>query len=339
MKNNEETKVNYLQKIQRYWQNFSLGKKVLVGITGLLVILFLGFVVLASLNGIRYSGVGLSNSSYDNFAPSVQQRAVSGGVGQEEFSYNTAAPAPTAENFETRDYLIHLETRSLDRTCSEIETFKSQSGVLFLSSNKSTNSCYFNFKAANSEAENIIAILKAKDPKSFQEKILNIKKQLENNLNRRDILSQNLKSTEQILEEAILDYDRLQEFAVTAQDATSLATAIREKIRLIDDLKQRREQTRQEIDVLNRALADQEDRLNNTYFSVHIQELKYFDGKALANSWKREVRSFINSINNIIQELTIGLLIVVFQVFKFTLYALIAIMILRFGWRAVRKIW
>lgn len=331
-----EEKQDIFTKLKNNWQKVGLHKKVFYSIVAILIVLFIVSIGIASLNnaGIGLSSDGLSDNLPQYYQskniPSVPEK-LNSDVDSNGSSINNGN---SYGNYETRDYQVSIETNKLDVTCSNLENLKTGQGVVFLSSNKSKKSCRYNFKVANENAEPVITYLKNLKPDVFQENIQMIKKQLENNLNRKEILTKNLNSIEQILNEALIDYDNLQALAVSEKDSTALNNAIQSKIRLIDDLRGRREKAYQDIEVLNRTLADQEERLENTYFSVNVYESKYFDGEALSKSWKQAMKDFIYDGNGIVQNLTIGL----FKVILFAIQGVVYILVVVVAFRILRRI-
>lgn len=319
------------------FKGFSVGKKVAIILMSVLILLFVLAAYGAVTNQARNIGSGNLNSpmmdvgSNDSYSPS---KAVSESIPTDP----RYAIGNDAENFETKNITISFETNNLDNTCGQIGALKQKSEVIFLSAVRNDTSCYYSFKVANKESVNILSQLKALNPKEINEQIETIKKQIENSLNRRDILNQNLTSTEEILSEALTAYDNLINSATLQQNATALSTAINDKMNLIDKLKQRREQTRQEIDQLNRQLAEQTDKLEYTYFSVTVSEKVYFDSEKIADSWKYTLRNTLDTLNEIVQQLTLGLVTFIMYVLLYSLYLMIIIIVAKFGWRVVRII-
>lgn len=329
-----------IQKLINKWQALSLAKKVITG-AALLVISFL--IYLFVMANLMVSSTGLSGDSM-NYAPSVSTNMDSARLAQPssvrppitEEGYVTGSDA---EQFETRDYSAHIETNNLSNSCQTIENLKPRPEVTFLSATNGRTNCYYNFKVENVQTEAVLSIIKDLKPKDLQQNISTIKKQIENSLNQRDILNKNLTATEEILNEALTAYDNLLAMATSERNATALATAVREKIALVDQLKQRREQTRQSIDYLNQQLADQQDRLSYTYFTVSVTERKFFNTTNISDSWKREFERFVNSVNELFQQLSLGLVSFVLYTLLYSLYVIIFFVIVKVGYRVLRKIW
>jgi hypothetical protein len=304
---------------------------------------FFVLVVLAMFNSARSTSLGLSSGDMIqvpmyNGVPMGTPPMPS--VSRESSFYDDGYVAGNdAEAFETKDYTVRYETSDFDNTCTALQDLKPKPNVIFLSATLGDTNCFFSFKVANAEVETILSILKDLDPKDLSEQTNSIKKQLENSLNQKDILTQNLAATEAILNDAIAAYDSLLTTATNAQDSTALAKAVRDKIELIDQLKQRRESTRQQIEWLNRSLAEQQDRLDYAYFSVSVMKRSYFDAKEFAASWQLAVKRMINEVNQVLQKASVGLVSFVLNVALYALYLIIIMLIAKIGWRTIRRIW
>ncbi len=334
----ENNTTDPIQKLIKGWQSLTLTKK--VSLVGFLVVL--SFFVYLVLMNLMTSSTGLNGQSYDNYSypPNI-------GLGKTilpqpnpsqptEKSYTSGADA---EQFEARDYLATIETSRLTESCQKIEAMRPRPEVIFLSTTNYRTNCHYSFKVENSQTESVLSVLKDLKPKELQQNISTLKKQIENSLNQRDILDKNLLATEEILSEALVAYDNLLSLATTEGDATALATAVREKISLIDQLKQRREQTRQAIDYLNQHLVEQQDRLLYTYFNVSITERKFFNGYSIGESWKYEFEKFVTLANTLLQQLSLGLVSFILHVILYSLYVIIFLVIVKLGYRLLRKIW
>ncbi|MEZ4104636.1 MAG: hypothetical protein R3B60_05130 [Candidatus Paceibacterota bacterium] len=323
------------------WKKASLGKKLgFIGavLGGLLITIFI-FTLLVNLQNQTIGMMDEMNSVTPTYAPTPSADGMmTRGIAPYPIDDNYTS-GTDAEDFEIRDYRATIKTSNLNNTCNVIENLKPQPDVVFESANRSEHSCFYRFKTQNNKAETILGVINDLNPEELNQETRTIKKQLENNLNRRQILEENLISVEQVLEEAITSYDELTAIALSSQNASALAKSIDDKIQLIDKLKQRRESTRQQIDSLNRSIAEQQDRLQYTYFTVSIYKWKFVDGKDLIESWKRQIKETISDANQILQNMTLGLITYILFIALWAIYLLIIIVVIKYGWRLVRKIW
>jgi hypothetical protein len=108
---------------------------------------------------------------------------------------------------------------------------------------------------------------------------------------------------------------------------------------MIERLTQEKIRIDEQLDRLTRGKAEQLDRLEYTYFYVSVYENKYVDTKGLGDSWKQAVREFVYKLNQMLQDLTIGLVLFLLFIVQWLIYAVIALVIAKYGWRFVRAFW
>lgn len=266
--------------------------------------------------------------------------------GVPELSARNIAPMPpqgttgnTAEQFEVTDYNATIETRDKAETCARIADLKSLPHVIFEYSQESDRSCNYTFKVEQAKVGEILTLIKDLDPKDLHENTRTIKSQLDDFTNQTEILEKKRASIDETLQNAIKAYDEITALAVRTQDAASLAKIIDSKVQIIERLTQERININQQLDYLARAKADQMDRLDYTYFNVNIYENKFVDGENIKDSWKQAVQEFFYNINEALQNATVGLLAVVLMAIPYILYALLIVVLAKYGWRVVKKIW
>ena len=154
-----------------------------------------------------------------------------------------------------------------------------------------------------------------------------------------EILTKKLASVEKTLTDAQSAYDQVTVLATRNQDVASLAKIIESKIQLIERLTQERLNTKERIDRLNQSKAEQIDRVDYTLFSVSVYDIVIFDLKQIKNSWVYELKQFVNEFNSMIQNITVGLGTYLFQLIQIIIYLFIALFVVKYGWKAVKKIW
>ena len=244
-----------------------------------------------------------------------------------------------AEQFEVSDYNANIETRNLTGTCATVSALKARSYVVFENATESDTNCYYRFKVAHANVEEVLTVLKALDPKDLTENTYTIKSQIEDFTSETEILEKKRVSIDQTLTNALNAYDDITELAVKTQNAEALAKIIDSKIQTITRLTQERLNINEQLDRLARAKAEQLDRLDYTYFGVSIYENKYFDGEGLKDSWKATLKNFVNSVNRSLQNATVGVLGFVFIVFPYLIYLFLLIFAAKYGWKLTQYIW
>lgn len=245
----------------------------------------------------------------------------------------------TAEDYEVTDYSATIETRSREKTCAAITALKPLAYVIFESSNESDYGCNYSFKVEHAKVSEVLAMIQALDPKDLNESTYTIKRQLDDFTSETEILEKKRASIEATLASALRAYDEITVLATRSQDAASLAKIIDSKIQIIERLTQERININEQLDRLARAKTEQLDRLKYTYFSVSVYEQKFIDGESLADSWGEKVRAFVRAINGALQSATLGLLALIVGLIPYGIYAILLLLVAKYGWKLVKAIW
>ncbi len=244
-----------------------------------------------------------------------------------------------AEEFEVTEYSATIETRNRQETCNAFTELKAKTYVIFESSNAYDQGCSFSFKVAQASVPEVLTWLKALDPKYLNENTYTIKRQLDDFTSEEEILKKKLTEIDSTLSSATAAYGEVTRLATQTRDAASLAQIIQSRIQIIQQLTQERLNVNEQLDRLSRAKADQLDHLEYTYFRVDVSENKYIDTAYLGESWKQALRDVVRVINEAVQGMTVNLLALFFIVLQWSLYALILLVIAKYGWNIARKIW
>jgi hypothetical protein len=269
------------------------------------------------------------------------------GGGVASFSRSPLPPIPypggnvgdDAEDFEVTEYYATIETRALDRDCTSISNLKSKEYVVFENSNEYDKGCNYTFKVLHENVMEVLGVLENLNPKEFTESTYTIKKLLEDFSTREEILIRKQEAIEETLRSAVSAYDDITALAVRTEDVETLAKIIESKLRIIERLTQENLNISNELDILNKAKAQQLDRLEYTYFHVNIYENKYVDLENLRDSWKAAIRNFVQDINFILQDMTVNLISLLLLLVQYAIYIVIAVFVAKYGWQLVRHIW
>ena len=292
----------------------------------------------------------MASYGYDAAAPSGKMAADSyQTAGMPTLSTrNVIAPMPPAtgggtgnraEEFEVKQYYGTIETRTKTETCSTIASWKAKPYVIFESANESDRSCDYMFKVEKTRVEEVLAQVKALNPKDLSENVQSIKRQVDDFTSEVDILTKKQASIEKTLDDAVRAYDEITVLATRTQDAASLARIIESKIQIIERLTQERINVNEQLDRLARAKAEQLDRMEYTYFQLSVYENKFVDGENLKDSWKAAVREFVQDVNRIAQDLTVGLVALFFFAIQWLIYFFIVLVIVKYVWKFTKAIW
>lgn len=309
----------------------------------------LAIVVLAVLLGILRSS---------SFSMDVQRSPGFGGVGGvfPTSSYNTVGMGESAdsysprgraeesvsvdaEEFEITDYSASIESRNIEEACGVISGLKPLSHVIFESAIESDQSCHYVFKVESAHVSDVLAVIEDLNPKNLSETTRTIARVLEDFTSQRDILEQKIEAIDETLSGALAAYEEVTALASRTDNAESLARIITGRIEIIERLTSERLKLAGQMETLLRNQAEALERVDHAQFSVHITEKKYFDGEALADSWREALRTFFDKANDSLMGLTIGLVMFVLGLLPFILYAFVLIITTKYGIRFVRYIW
>ncbi|RJQ34068.1 hypothetical protein C4556_03475 [Candidatus Parcubacteria bacterium] len=285
--------------------------------------------------GVAYDSVGSSYYEESDMMQGLSSRNVS--------SIYPPSPGNTvggdAEEYEVTEYSATVETRDLEGTCSAVEELKAFDYVVFESANMYDRGCNYSFKVEHAHVEEVLAAIEALDPKDLSESIFTIKRQIDDFTSEQDILTRKLASIDETLRSATKAYDDLTVLATRAQNVESLAKIIDSRLSLIERLTQERVNINAQLERLARAKEQQLDRLVYTYFNVSVYENKFVDGENIKDSWKQAVREFVMNTNKVIQDITVNLIGLLFLILQFAIYALIVLVVAKYGWKVAKYIW
>lgn len=341
------------------WDMSKVGKTialVLIGLVAIMLVVGLLQTILFGFTGKRLGsmvapGMPMYQDAVDSYygygEGDMKTSYGGGGVGMPELSARNVFPMPgsaptvgdTAEEYEVRDYSAHIETGNLDETCGTILDLKSRDYVVFENSNTYDRGCSYTFKVKTDRVEEVLAQIKALDPKDLSENTYTIKRQIDDFTSEVDTWKNKLKTIDETLKSATSAYDQVTKIATQNGDASALAKIIDSKIQVIERLTQERLAAADQLDRFSRAKAEQLDRLDYTYFSVNVTESRYVDIESLKDSWKGAIRDFVRTINEIVQGSTITLIAFLFFLVHAALYILVVVFAAKWGWKWVKKIW
>lgn len=244
-----------------------------------------------------------------------------------------------AENFEVSEYYAYIRTNSFDKTCQEIQNLKPLKHVIFEESNFDKTSCIFTFKVEKEKTQEILKFIEKFKPKELSENIYTIKKEIEDFTTETEILQNKRESLENSLKNATESYDEITQLARENKDIENLAKVIESKIRTIERLTQELLNINSRLEYLAKTKAIKLDQLKYTKFKVSVYEFKLFDFKALKDSWYYEIQESIRSINEVLQSLSVNLVVLLLIIFQYSLYFIIILFIAKLYWKLAKKVW
>jgi len=244
-----------------------------------------------------------------------------------------------AEAFEFTSYSLSYEKSDATETCKKILDLKGRDDVIFSTSNQYDEGCYYIFKVKNESQTEIQSFLEQLDPENTSETTQTIKQVIEDYTSEEEILLASKDRIEQTLRNALTSYDEISALATQTQDTASLAVIIDSKINLIERLTQEKIRINEQLERLIRAKAEQLDRLDFTTYTITVYERKFVDGERIKDSWKSAIEEAVRSANEIVQALSVNLLVLLLLLSQYLIYALIMVIVAKYGWRIMKKIW
>lgn len=342
-----------------YFKNFDWSVKSIAKVIGLVILGIIALTVVISLISFSIKTIFGTTTSYnakydydegyyggyDIAEEAVYTRSMSAATLAVDDSYVLQIPEPDystgsdAEDYEVKEYYGTIKTRKLDETCQKIYELKEKDYIIFESSDKDKEYCYYNFKVEKEYGEEVVEIIESLDPETFNASIQSIKGAIEEYEDELDILTKKLSSIEETLAEAQNAYDEISTIATRQNDAETLAKIIDSKLELIERLTSEKLYVKEQIDRYNDSKAEQLDRLNYTFFNINVRKDLIFDWEDIKDSWKYETKQLVNNVNEVFQGISLHLATYLVRFVQVVLYLFISVFLLKFVWMGVKYAW
>jgi len=339
--------MNFLKDFD--WSAKSIAKAigvVLLGIVALAIAASLIGFAFRTVTNISQSGnFGFSGGGYATSEGAMAPSYYAKDMAVSNIGYPTPIAPPNfssgnnAENYEVKSYSGVIKTRKLNETCDAVSALKIKKYVIFEDSNKNEESCYFRFKVAKENVDEIVKVIEGLKPETLNINVQSIKSQIEGMEDEMDILKKKLASVEETLTSAQSSYDEISKLATKQQDADTLAKIIDSKLNLIERLTTQKLEIKSQIDRYDQSKADQLDQLNYTFFDINVYKDLILDWKNIKDSWKYETKQMVTNINEVFQTVTLKLVTYLFNFVQIVLFLFISVFLLKFVWLGVKRIW
>lgn len=367
-----------LEKIQAYIKNFDWSVGSIMKVFGIgmlaLVALTVGFTILGALLSFGQRTISMINPSYGEpsyssmrgiSAPSMMMQKVAnfapmgGGTMMAEESYGVSAdmaigmpsmmPIPqvngsrNAELYQRAGYSASYETRKFKETCTAIEDLKPLSYVLFDSANNGERYCSYSFRVEKENTDEIIAKLKALNPKDWNVSVESVAQGIENTSDRVDILKRRLASIEATLDEAEAAFARLSALATQNARVTDLTNIITQKLSMVERLTNEKLSLEEQIRQYSGGKDDQIEQTTYSHFSVSVSKWNAIDWQSLKDTWNYKIQETLRSMSDTLASiiLTIPALILTFIWYGlvFALSILAITLFAKYMLKAIKTIW
>jgi len=316
---------------------------------GILVVIS-GLILLSAGANLLTSSTGLSSSQNIGFSADMseglQQRAVRNELAgsADAMMIMPSVPPPggfvsNLEAYEISSYAVTARTRTFDPLCDTIEILKADDTIDFKSLTRSTNNCRATFYVDEPQVGGVLTTLTSFNGVEVTRDTQSVTRHREQLQSRTGILRQQLASVERSLTIAETDFDEIAAFAREANDAKTLASAIREKLNLIDTLTQRKISLTSQIDSLLQQAADLEEQLNVVQFTVNISRSNPIFPNEKSRQWEQAWDNLDEQFTDTLIGLTAFFGIFLLWTVRIALYALVAIVVVRGLWKFARLVW
>lgn len=323
---------------------------------GIVAILLLGITIAVALsflsNNHSYS-TGLYGNSFDsveNVSVSNRMMAPQGGMGLTEVVSDYYEPpyiptptpggyTPDLETFETTNYYVSGRLRAFDEACDTLASLKADDRYHFKTLNTGLNHCRATFYTEDTYISQVMNTLEQYNGVTASWDTTSVTRHRENLESRDTIVRQQLASVERTLREAETAYDEIATFARSTRDAATLSKAIDSKLRQVEQLTQRKISLSSQLDTLAQQAADLNERLDMVEVSVNFTRSFAKNPDDTSRAWEAAWETLRDTWTNFGIGLTAYFGVFLLYVLQYGLYLLVLIVVARFGWKLVRKIW
>lgn len=328
-----------------YMHPFLQNKYIRFGLIALSLLVVL-LVALAAAFSLLTSSTGHSESTY---APSSYAPASDAALDREVAPNTKTAsfvPEPTAgeytgalEAYETTSYRIAAVTKDFDELCASLTTLKASADIHFEDLTTTTNHCHATFYAEAPDVPGVLETLQQFRGVEVTRNTKSITRHRQQLQSQTDILQQQLMSVERSLATAESQYDDIATFARENNDAATLSQAITEKLRIIDQLTQRKINLTNSLDRLYQQSADLEKRLDVTQFTVQATRLNPIHPNETARQWEQAWEELQDTFTSTLIGLTAVFGVFLLWTVRIALYLLVALVFVRGLWKFAQLLW
>lgn len=318
------------------------------------VILVMLAVVLGSLNSARNLGshsTGLVSNDMAMMevsapqAPAMGRAMMADGDFAESLEYYPE-PIPTPggytsglERYETTQYNLSARSRGFDQLCESLETLKAEETIHFKHINTGLNRCDARFFVEEGRVAGVLAQFENNRDVEINRNTESVTRHKERLESQSTIVRQQLASVERTLAEAEVAYDEIVAFARANKDSETLSNAINNKLRQIDQLTSRKINLTSQLDNLAQQAADLNERLDVVEFYASFTRANPIQIGKYDRMWEQAWDELRDRFTGTLIGLSAFFGVFLLYVLQYGLYLLVLIIVARFGWKLVRKIW
>lgn len=280
--------------------------------------------------------------AYDDYAMEEMEMASYDGGGFAPSIMPAPEPSPYVpdlEKYETTDYSVYARTKDFDDACSLLTDLKARDDVDFRNFSEQLNYCSATFYTEEDNVDEVTERFSEIDGVEMSRDTVSVTRQRSNIQTRTGVLMEQLASVENTLTMAETQYAELTEIARAEGDASALTRAIRDKLSTIETLNQRRISLVSQIQQLDQQAADLNERIGVVAFNVSFSRAYPIYPDEDSRKWENAWEELSDSFTYFLIGFTVYLGIFILKVVQYAFYGLILLLLVRFGWKVVRRVW
>lgn len=323
----------------------------LMVVGGLFVVLAL-FVILGVASFTGLGSQGFSSAPSAPGAPGVSpdySRSTSGladmeqAVSDESFM-PSPMPVPTSyvpnlEQYETTDYRASARTRDFDEACTLLRNLKTDDDIDFKNLSVNTNYCTATFFTKPEKVSVVLDQLQEISGVEISQTTESVTRRREQLQTESDVLRQQLASVERTLADAERQYTEITEVARASNDAAALTRAIRDKLSTIETLDQKRINLLSRLRSMSQQAADLDERIGVVAFTATFYRSFPVDADKKSRQWETAWKELSDAFTVFLIGFSAYLGIFILKIVQYAVYALVLLLLVRFGSKFVRRIW
>ena len=243
------------------------------------------------------------------------------------------------EDFEIKRNNTTIKEANIESTCKDFMNLKSKKEIIFERSSQNTNNCSFSFKTPKEKETEITDMIKNYNIENSNTSIQTIKASSDNKRNELDELNKKIDSDAKLSQKTVNNYDEILEMAKKEMNIETIAKVTQDKLNFITKMHKEKMNLIRNIDRLTRQKNDQSDNLRYSYFSIYVYKDKIIDLDLIKSEWRNEIKTFINDINQFLQDISLNFMIFLLKLIQVALYAFSSVFALKISWKVVYFIW
>lgn len=244
-----------------------------------------------------------------------------------------------AEDFEIREYYATIKTSRLQADCDLLANLKNDVDIIFENANRSEFGCDYTFKVKQDKVSLVLEKIALLDPEALNENTRTIKAEVDYYADEAKRLTDRLASLDKTLADAIASYDAVARTATANGDVSALAQVIDSKLAMMERIEQSRTDILAQLEQIKKGESEVLEKMDFVYFYVNVYKDAIVEGDSLKDSWFVALKELVTASNQLLQDVTVGLVTFVFQIAKFALYAGLVLLVAKPAYKLARRFW